>query len=259
MRCHQAKTSASSCGIRRLPAHSISSRTRRQSGRGGSGRSAARLVGRSGLATDRGPHRLHRGRQRPAGRGALPGVHLARGPQGRHRRAAPRHPRGRRGCRHRRPRRAGRVLPGIYHEARRRPSRQPGDDPGREEGGRRCQHRRGRGRPDDRLPGQRRPQHASIVYSKPRAPGIWQPPASGMALPWLGFVKPVVDVPPVALDGPDPLTSAAYADDYDEVRRVGAVDSPVTERNDEADRDRPVLLGQPGLDLPHGVVRPARP
>ena len=54
-----------------------------------------------------------------------------------------------------------------------------------------------------------------------------------MALPWLGFVKPVVDVPPVALDGPDPLTSAAYAKDYDEVRRVGAVDSPVTERTDE--------------------------
>jgi hypothetical protein len=75
--------------------------------------------------------------------------------------------------------------------------------------------------------------NASIVYSKPQAPGIWQPPASGMAFPWLGFVKPVVDVPPVALDGPDPLTSAAYADDYDEVRRVGAVDSPVTERNDE--------------------------
>ena len=32
-----------------------------------------------------------------------------------------------------------------------------------------------------------------------------------MALPWLGFVKPVIDVAPVELDGPDPLTSRAYA------------------------------------------------
>jgi len=37
----------------------------------------------------------------------------------------------------------------------------------------------------------------------------------------------------VALDGPDPLTSAAYATDYNEVRRVGAVDSPLTERSAE--------------------------
>ncbi len=74
---------------------------------------------------------------------------------------------------------------------------------------------------------------ASIVYSKAPAPGIWQPPATGMAMAWLGFVKPVVDVAPVALDGPDPLTSAAYATDYNEVRRVGAVDSPLTERSAE--------------------------
>ena len=54
-----------------------------------------------------------------------------------------------------------------------------------------------------------------------------------MAFPWIGFVDPVVDVAPVALDGPDPLTSAAYATDYNEVRRVGAVDSPLTERSAE--------------------------
>lgn len=46
-----------------------------------------------------------------------------------------------------------------------------------------------------------------------------------MALPWLGFVTPVIDVDPVALDGPDPLGSAAYAGDYAEVRTLGAVDS----------------------------------
>ena len=65
----------------------------------------------------------------------------------------------------------------------------------------------------------------SVVYAKPAAPGIWQPPATGMALAWLGFVDPVVDVPPVALDGPDPLTSAAYASDYNEVRVVGSTTS----------------------------------
>lgn len=67
---------------------------------------------------------------------------------------------------------------------------------------------------------------ASIVYSKPAAPGVWQPaPGGGMAVPWVGFVDPVVDIAPVALDGPDPLSSAAYATDYDEVRLVGSVGS----------------------------------
>lgn len=67
---------------------------------------------------------------------------------------------------------------------------------------------------------------ASIQYSKPAAPGIWQPAAGGsMALAWLGFVDPVVDVQPVTLDGPDPITSTAYAQEYEEVRLLGAVDS----------------------------------
>jgi hypothetical protein len=67
---------------------------------------------------------------------------------------------------------------------------------------------------------------ASVVYSKPAVPGVWQPAAGGgMALAWLGFVKPVIDVPPVALDGPDALTSAAYAQDYNEVRELGSVGS----------------------------------
>jgi hypothetical protein len=67
---------------------------------------------------------------------------------------------------------------------------------------------------------------ASIVYSKPEAPGIWQPaPGGAMALAWLGFVDPVIDVAPVALNGPDPLRSKAYARDYNEVRKLGSVDS----------------------------------
>ena len=71
----------------------------------------------------------------------------------------------------------------------------------------------------------------SRVYSKAPGVGVWQPgpgaPATGggMALAWLGFLKPVVDVPPVALDGPDPLGSAAYAADYQEVASVGSTTS----------------------------------
>ena len=42
-----------------------------------------------------------------------------------------------------------------------------------------------------------------------------------MAFPWLGFVDPVVDVAPVALDGPDPVSSTAYATDYEEARLLG--------------------------------------
>jgi hypothetical protein len=67
--------------------------------------------------------------------------------------------------------------------------------------------------------------NTAIVYSKPAAPGIWQPPATGMALAWLGFLKPVVDIEPVALDGPDPITSAAYAADYAEVAGIGSMTS----------------------------------
>ncbi len=63
----------------------------------------------------------------------------------------------------------------------------------------------------------------TIVYSKPDLPGVWQPPATGMATAWLGFVKPLVVTRPVPVDGPDALTSAAYAADYNEVRRLGAV------------------------------------
>lgn len=66
----------------------------------------------------------------------------------------------------------------------------------------------------------------AYVYRKPPAPGVWQPADGGvMALAWLGFVDPVVDVDPVVLDGPDPVTSAAYARDYGEVRAIGNVGS----------------------------------
>ncbi len=67
-------------------------------------------------------------------------------------------------------------------------------------------------------------------YAKAPAPGIWQPPAGGMALHWLGFVKPVIDVKPVKVDGPDALTSRAYTRDYEEVRKVGELNAPLTDR-----------------------------
>jgi hypothetical protein len=68
--------------------------------------------------------------------------------------------------------------------------------------------------------------NTAIVYSKPAAPGIWQPAPGGvMALAWLGFLKPVVDVDPVDLDGPDPLGSAAYAADFQEVAALGSMTS----------------------------------
>jgi hypothetical protein len=68
------------------------------------------------------------------------------------------------------------------------------------------------------------------AYTKQAAPGIWPavaspPPPGGMALHWLGFVRRVVDVEPVALDGPDELTSPAYTQDYQEARELGAVGS----------------------------------
>ena len=53
----------------------------------------------------------------------------------------------------------------------------------------------------------------TVVYDKDPGLGVWQPATGGvMAIAWLAFLDPVVDVPPVVLDGPDPLGSTAYAD-----------------------------------------------
>jgi hypothetical protein len=72
----------------------------------------------------------------------------------------------------------------------------------------------------------------AIVYQKTPGPGVWQPaPGGGMALAWLGFLDPVVDIEPVALDGPDPIGSPAYAADYAEVAAIGSTTS--TTRTEE--------------------------
>jgi hypothetical protein len=62
----------------------------------------------------------------------------------------------------------------------------------------------------------------SIVYSRPAAPGVWQPPATGMLAPWLGFTDPLVLRHAVKVNGPDPLRSWAYARDLKEVQRDGS-------------------------------------
>jgi hypothetical protein len=72
----------------------------------------------------------------------------------------------------------------------------------------------------------------TVVYSKPLLPGYWQPPAGGaMAFAWLARMDQIVPTAPVAVNGPDALTSTEYARDYNEVRRVGSVAS--TERTAE--------------------------
>jgi hypothetical protein len=69
---------------------------------------------------------------------------------------------------------------------------------------------------------------ANVVYQRTPGTGVWQPGPTGMAVSWLGFVKPLVLQRPVRVDGPDRLDSAAYAADFDEVKRLGSADS--TER-----------------------------
>jgi hypothetical protein len=64
-------------------------------------------------------------------------------------------------------------------------------------------------------------------YSKTPGPGVWQPnpPATDMLAPWLGSVRPMFVATPVPVAGPFALDSAAYAVEYDEVRRLGGTSS----------------------------------
>ena len=64
----------------------------------------------------------------------------------------------------------------------------------------------------------------SISLTTTPGPGIWDVPPTGMAAAWMGFVRPLA-VPSqtwIDLDGPDPLTSAEYAADFNEVKAKGA-------------------------------------
>ncbi|MEO7421814.1 MAG: vanadium-dependent haloperoxidase [Ornithinibacter sp.] len=63
----------------------------------------------------------------------------------------------------------------------------------------------------------------SIVYAKPPAIGVWQPaPGGSMLVPWVGFVDPLVVRHIATAPGPEDLSSAEWAADYDETRRLGA-------------------------------------
>lgn len=109
----------------------------------------------------------------------------------------------------------------------------------------------------------------AIHYDKPEEPGFWQPvaPATDMLVPWLGSVDNLVLSGPVPLNGPDELTSDAYARDYDEVLELGSVDS--TERTDAQTRtaqffnsNSAVMVGESLINLldddPTGIRRTAR-
>ncbi len=72
-----------------------------------------------------------------------------------------------------------------------------------------------------------------IHYALPPGVGVWQPtpPATDMLAPWLGSLRRLVTHRKVRLPGPDELTSASYAADFDEVKRLGSATS--TERTPE--------------------------
>jgi hypothetical protein len=67
----------------------------------------------------------------------------------------------------------------------------------------------------------------SIHYSKSAGPGVWQPtpPATDMLARWLGSLRPLFLDEPVPVAGPFALSSAAYAAEFDEVRRLGGATS----------------------------------
>lgn len=97
---------------------------------------------------------------------------------------------------------------------------------------------------------------ATVVYSRPDVAGVWQPPATGMLAPWLGFVRPLVLRQIVRVPGPDPLTSAAYAADFDEVRRLGSATS--TERTAEQTQTALFFDSNSAIMLTEALVRHLR-
>ncbi|MGA5500203.1 vanadium-dependent haloperoxidase [Streptomyces umbrinus] len=70
-------------------------------------------------------------------------------------------------------------------------------------------------------------RNADVTLNVTPAPGVWRPtpPAfAPMAVPWLGFVRPLLLKSPtqIRLPGPDALNSKAYARDVAEVKAMGA-------------------------------------
>src|SRR5262245_7592208 len=73
----------------------------------------------------------------------------------------------------------------------------------------------------------------------PVAPGVWRPTPPNFAhdpAPWVGNVRPFI-VPNVEMlrtDGPNALTSAEYAEDFNEIKEVGSLTS-ITRTLDQTD------------------------
>jgi hypothetical protein len=70
---------------------------------------------------------------------------------------------------------------------------------------------------------------AAVSLNVVPGPGVWRPTPEAfapMAVPWLGFVKPLLLDSPTqfALPGPDALDTDAYAQDFAEVKAYGAKD-----------------------------------
>jgi hypothetical protein len=88
-----------------------------------------------------------------------------------------------------------------------------------------------------------------------------------MLAPWLGSIDPLVLDSLVPLDGPDELTSDGYAEDYDEVLRLGSADSTErtpfqTETARFFNSNSAIMVGEATVDLledePMGLRRTAQ-
>ena len=96
--------------------------------------------------------------------------------------------------------------------------------------GRRDRGRRGRGRGDARRAGERRPRRPVHLRRGHRS---WRVAAAAAQLrastrpPWVGNVRPflVPNVEMLRTDGPNALTSAAYAEDFNEIKGLGSLTS----------------------------------
>ncbi len=76
-------------------------------------------------------------------------------------------------------------------------------------------------------------------YPSPRPPGIWRPTPPNFAndpAPWVGNVRPflVPNAEMLRTDGPNALSSAEYAEDFNEVKELGSLTS-ITRTPDQTD------------------------
>jgi hypothetical protein len=80
---------------------------------------------------------------------------------------------------------------------------------------------------------------APTPYPSPRPPGIWRPTPPNFGsdpAPWVGNVRPFImpSAEMLRTDGPNALTSAEYAEDFNEVKELGSLTS-ITRTPDQTD------------------------